>query len=298
MRLARKTPSIHNHFSNTTSICSPKNYYFLALISLFFLFTNLISKTVSAEARAIVVQSTTSTLNSGFYDYLLPYYQTATGKTVRVVAVGTGQALKNAERCDGDVLLVHSHEDEVAFVERGFGTKRYNLMYNDFVLVGPQDDPAGIKEASNVGEALQMISQHAIRFVSRGDNSGTHKAELRFWQFQKDVPVATAGSWYIEAGQGMGSTLNLAVQMRGYVLSDRATWLAFGNKQTHQILFSGDPTMFNQYGIIPVSPERCPNTNKQDAQLFTQWMTSKEGQRLIGLYKRGGEQLFFPNASP
>ena len=280
------------------SIFLIKNYYSLALIALFFLCTNLMSTTAGAEERAIVVQSTTSTLNSGLYDYLLPHYQTATGKTVRVVAVGTGQALKNAERCDGDVLLVHSHEDEKTFVARGFGTKRYNLMYNDFVLVGPQEDPAGIRKAYTVGEALQMISRHAVRFVSRGDNSGTHKAELQFWQLQEDVPIATAGSWYIEAGQGMGSTLNLAVQMQGYVLSDRATWLAFGNKQTHQILFSGDPTMFNQYGIIPVSPQQCPNTNKKDAQLFTRWMTSKEGQRLIGLYEREGEQLFFPNAIP
>ena len=213
-----------------------------------------------------------------------------------MVAVGTGQALKNAERCDGDVLIVHSREDEVNFIEQGFGSRRYNLMYNDFVLLGPYHDPAGIADADNISAALRLIAQAGIRFVSRGDNSGTHKAEKRFWEIKDNVPAAKASSWYIESGQGMGSTLNLAVQMQGYVLSDRATWLAFANKQNHAILFSGDPDMFNQYGIIPISPDHCPNTYNEDGLFFTKWMISEAGQQLISAYKRDGEQLFFPNA--
>ena len=272
-----------------------RQYLTRCIAMLLFLFS-LSAIPALASEQPIIVQSTTSTLNSGLYDYLLPFYQQATGKQVRVVAVGTGQALKNAERCDGDVLIVHSREDEVAFVDRGFGSKRYDLMYNDFVLLGPYNDPAGIAGADNVSAALRLISQAGIRFVSRGDNSGTHKAEKRFWRLEDNVPPATAGSWYIESGQGMGSTLNLAVQMQGYVLSDRATWLAFGNKQNHAILFSGDPDMFNQYGIIPVSPEHCPDTHNEDGLIFTKWMISKTGQGLIKTYQRAGEQLFFPNA--
>jgi tungstate transport system substrate-binding protein len=278
------------------TILSLRRQYFACCIALFLFLISLSAIPASAGQQPIIVQSTTSTLNSGLYDYLLPFYQRATGKQVRVVAVGTGQALKNAERCDGDVLIVHSHEDEINFIEQGFGSKRYNLMYNDFVLLGPYHDPAGIADADNISAALRLIAQAGIRFVSRGDNSGTHKAEKRFWEIADNVPAAKAGSWYIESGQGMGSTLNLAVQMQGYVLSDRATWLAFANKQNHAILFSGDPDMFNQYGIIPISPDHCPNTYNEDGLLFTKWMISEAGQQLISAYKRGGEQLFFPNA--
>ena len=278
------------------TILSLRRQHFACCIALFLFHVSVSPIPASAGQQPIIVQSTTSTLNSGLYDYLLPFYQQATGKQVRVVAVGTGQALKNAERCDGDVLIVHSREDEINFIEQGFGSRRYNLMYNDFVLLGPYHDPAGIEDADNISAALRLIAQAGIRFVSRGDNSGTHKAEKRFWEIEDNVPTAKAGSWYIESGQGMGSTLNLAVQMQGYVLSDRATWLAFANKQNHAILFSGDPDMFNQYGIIPISPDHCPNTYNEDGLLFTKWMISEAGQQLISAYERGGEQLFFPNA--
>ena len=245
----------------------------------------------------IIVQSTTSTANSGLYDYLLPIFQEKTGIQVNVVAVGTGQAIKNAQNCDGDVLLVHAKASENKFVEAGYGTQRTDLMYNDFVILGPQQDPAGIATAKTVGEAMQAIRAHGANFASRGDNSGTNRAERRLWKAGGHIPDAGDSGWYLETGMGMGATLNFAVQAKAYTISDRATWLAFGNKAGHEILFEGDPNLFNQYGVIPVSPARCPMIKHQAALDFRDWLVSADGQSAIAAFQKHGSQLFFPNAA-
>jgi len=256
----------------------------------------LANRPAEADNPFIILQSTTSTQNSGLYDYLLPHFTAKSGIDVRVVAVGTGQALRNAEKCDGDVLVVHSKADEVKFVENGFGTKRSNLMYNDFVVLGPANDPANIASATTVDEALQRISASQSAFASRGDNSGTHKAEKRLWKAANIAIDSAVNSWYLETGLGMGATLNFAVQAKAYTLSDRATWLAFANRAGHKILFQGQPPLFNQYGVVPVSKSHCPNVKHELAQEFTDWLVSPDGQNMIASYKRNGAQLFFPNA--
>lgn len=244
----------------------------------------------------ILVQSTTSTQNSGLYDYLLPLYKEATGNRVRIVAVGTGQAIKNARNCDGDVLIVHSKIDEEAFVAEGYGIARHDLMYNDFVLIGPKDDPAGVRGSDKITTALKAVASAETKFVSRGDDSGTHKAERRFWAMTDLNPDASSGRWYIETGQGMGGTLNVTVQVGGYVISDRSTWVAFQNKAGHQIVFEGDPSIFNQYGVIIVNPEKCPRVRLEAAQAFADWLLSPAGQAAINSYVVNGQQLFFANA--
>jgi len=256
----------------------------------------LANRPAEADNPFIILQSTTSTQNSGLYDYLLPHFTAKSGIDVRVVAVGTGQALRNAEKCDGDVLVVHSKADEVKFVENGFGTKRSNLMYNDFVVLGPANDPANIASATTVDEALQRITASQSAFASRGDNSGTHKAEKRLWKAANIAIDSAVNSWYLETGLGMGATLNFAVQANSYTLSDRATWLAFANRAGHKILFQGQPPLFNQYGVVPVSKSHCPNVKHELAQEFTDWLVSPDGQNMIASYKRNGAQLFFPNA--
>jgi len=243
----------------------------------------------------VLVQSTTSLQNSGLYDYLLPLAEFALGLDIRVVAVGTGQALNNARRCDGDMLIVHAQVAEEAFVASGFGTARLDLMFNDFVLVGPVDDPAGIRGAPEAVAALARIAQARAPFASRGDDSGTHQKELSLWAGVADVAVAS-GSWYRETGSGMGATLNLSVGMGAYTMTDRATWLAFRNRRTHDILFEGDPALFNQYGVIPVNPAHCANTNAAGARAFTDWLTGTDGQSAISEFRIHGVRAFFPNA--
>lgn len=245
---------------------------------------------------SIIVQSTTSTANSGLYDHLLPIFREATGITVHVVAVGTGQAIKNAENCDGDVLLVHAKAAEEDFVSRGFGTERTDLMYNDFVLVGPGSDPAGIAGTANVREALLQIANSGSLFASRGDDSGTHKKEVSLWSGLGVDPEKSSGDWYRETGSGMGATLNAAIGMGAYTLTDRATWISFDNKQDYQIAVQGDDDLFNQYGVIPVNPEKCPSVNAGDARSFADWLVSDAGQQAIAAYEVDGQQLFFPNA--
>ena len=244
----------------------------------------------------ITLQSTTSTQNSGLYDYLLPKFFDHSNLKVKVVAVGTGQALKNSEKCDGDVLLVHSKKDEEKFVNNGFGISRYDLMYNDFIIIGPSKDPAGLISKNNIKHALKSIINSDSVFVSRGDNSGTHKAELFLWDLAKINVNNFSKNHYRELGLSMGATLNVAIQMGAYVLSDRATWLAFNNKGNHKVLFQGDKNLHNQYGIIIVNPERCKNVKLQNAQKFVNWMLSNEGQKSISSFKINGQQLFFPNA--
>jgi tungstate transport system substrate-binding protein len=247
-----------------------------------------------ADDPVVLVQSTTSTQNSGLYGYILPIATQALGLDIRVVAVGTGQALGNAERCDGDMLIVHSRAAEEAFVAAGFGTARYDLMYNDFVIVGPANDPADVAGAGTATEALARIAGASAPFASRGDDSGTHQRELRLWDGIADV-AAASGSWYRETGSGMGATLNVAVGMGAYTLTDRATWLAFENRGDHVVFSQGDPVLFNQYGVIPLDPTRCPNVNAEGAAAFTEWLLT-DGQAVIAGFQAGGQQLFVPNA--
>ncbi|WP_430225899.1 substrate-binding domain-containing protein [Paroceanicella profunda] len=249
-----------------------------------------------ADEPFITVQSTTSTQNSGLYDYLLPIFTDKTGIEVRVVAVGTGQAIKNAMNCDGDVLFVHAKPAEEKFVADGYGVKRTDVMYNDFVIVGPASDPAGVKGSSDVVAALEKIAASGAPFASRGDDSGTNKAELALWK-QTDVdPAAASGGWYRETGSGMGATLNTAVGMNAYTLTDRATWISFENKGDFEVLVQGDEKMFNQYGIMAVNPEKCPSVKVDAGQTFVDWVLSPEGQQTIAGYKVNGQELFFPNA--
>lgn len=252
----------------------------------------------AGDGKAIILQSTTSTANSGLYDAILPLFTEASGITVNVVAVGTGQAIKNAENGDGDVLLVHAKSAEEQFVADGFGVERLDVMYNDFIIIGPQSDPAGIAGASDVATALSLIASSASLFASRGDDSGTHKKELVLWA-ETDVDVdAASGSWYRETGSGMGATLNVAVGMDAYALTDRGTWIAFANKGELEILVEGADDLFNQYGVILVDPARHPNVDAESGQAFIDWITGKDGQTAIGNYTLNGEQLFFPDAAP
>lgn len=249
-----------------------------------------------ALAETIIIQSTTSTQNSGLYDVLLPQFEAETDIKARVVAVGTGQAIKNAARCDGDVLIVHAKKAEEEFINAGFGTQRQDLMYNDFILVGPKADKIGVGKTQSIQEALILIARANARFASRGDDSGTHKKELQLWA-PTTVNVARAsGTWYREMGAGMGATLNAAIGMDAYTLTDRATWIAFQNKRDHTIILEGDEKLYNQYGIISINPERCTNLKQKSAQVFIDWMTSEKGQNAIAAYQRDGQQLFFPNA--
>lgn len=256
----------------------------------------LLSGTGQAEERFIILQSTTSTQNSGLFDAILPRFQSKTGIEVRVVAVGTGQALKNAHNGDGDVLLVHAKPDEEAFVAAGWGVKRYNVMYNDFVIVGPADDPAGIAGLRQAGTALRKISQTQAVFVSRGDESGTHKKERALWKIAAVDLLEANEAWYREAGAGMGATLNTVVGMQAYTLTDRGTWLSFRNKADYTILVEGDPQLFNQYGAILVNPAKHPHVKAGLGQQFIDWLVGPEGQSLIAGYTIAGQALFFPNA--
>ena len=251
----------------------------------------------SAEDRFIVVQSTTSTANSGLLDAILPKFKEKTGIDVRVVAVGTGQAIKNATNGDGDVLLVHAKPAEEKFVSDGWGVKRYDVMYNDFVIVGPDSDPAGIEGMGDATAALKKIAGTKAPFASRGDDSGTHKKELSLWK-AADVDVTNAsGDWYRETGSGMGATLNTAAGMGAYALTDRATWISFKNKGELAILTEGDDRLFNQYGVILVNPEKHTAVKAEEGNSFIDWLTGSEGQQAIADYKLDGQQLFFPNAN-
>lgn len=244
----------------------------------------------------LVLASTTSTENSGLLDFLLPRFKEDSGISVRVVAVGTGQALRLAGQGDADVLMVHHRKSEDQFVADGLGVRRYPLMHNDFVLIGPASDPAGAAAAGDVKGALAAIAATGSSFVSRGDDSGTHKKELDLWSGIGIDTAAASGNWYREAGAGMGATLNTAVAMGGYVLSDRATWVRFGNKGEHRVLVEGDPVLFNPYGVILVSPERFRHVKAREGQAFIDWLVSPRGQGLIADFRVEGRQVFFPDA--
>lgn len=252
---------------------------------------------VFAQERSITVASTTSTEQSGLFGYLLPRFTSATGIGVKVVAVGTGQALDIGRRGDADVVFVHDKPAELKFLSEGFGVKRYEVMYNDFVVIGPKADPAHIAGGKDVAEALRKIAATRATFVSRGDRSGTHEAELRLWK-EAGVDLASArGDWYREIGQGMGPALNMASSVNAYLLSDRGTWLSFRNRGELAILTEGDRRLFNQYGVMLVNPAKHAGVKAADGQAFINWLVSAEGQKTIGEYKVGGEQLFFPNSA-
>ena len=264
---------------------------FLAMLVLAFF-----GLTPAGADESIIVQSTTSTANSGLYDHLLPMFKQDTGITVHVVAVGTGQAIKNAQNCDGDVLLVHAKAAEQKFVAEGYGVERSDVMYNDFVFVGPPSDPAGIAGGGDALVAMKKIADAKARFASRGDNSGTHKKELALWKQSGIDPSGDSGGWYLETGSGMGATLNAAVGSGAYTMTDRATWISFRNKGDYTIQVEGDDTLFNQYGIIMVNPARCAAVKAGPAQKFVDWILSDKGQKAIAAYRLDGQQLFFPNA--
>ena len=247
-----------------------------------------------AFAQSITMASTTSTEQSGLFGYLLPEFKKTSGLDVKVVALGTGQALDTARRGDADVLFVHDQVAEEKFVADGWGVKRYPVMYNDFILVGPQNDPAGVKGKDIVG-ALKKLAAGNGDFVSRGDKSGTHAAELRYWKLAG--ADAAKGSGYKECGCGMGPALNIAASSGAYALADRGTWLNFKNRADLAVLVEGDTRLFNQYGVMVVNPARHPHVKAQDAQKFVDWVVSPAGQTAIANYKIGGEQLFFPNAA-
>ncbi len=251
---------------------------------------------VAADNAYILLQSTTSTKNSGLYEYLLPIFKADSGIEVRVVAVGTGQAIRNARNGDADVLIVHAKSREEEFVRDGFGLTRHELMYNDFVIVGPSEDPARIQSTDKVIDALSLIAKTQSVFVSRGDDSGTHIKELSLWSHTGINVQDYSGHWYREAGAGMGVTLNIAVAMNGYTLTDRSTWVSFGNKQNHKILFQGDPPLNNQYSVIAVNPDKHPHVKIALANKFVDWLLSERGQVAIADYRVEGQQLFFPNA--
>jgi tungstate transport system substrate-binding protein len=270
--------------------------------ALFFALAALITATATwspaqAQEKSIVVASTTSTQDSGLFGHILPMFKAQSGIDVKVVAQGTGQALDTGRRGDADVVFVHAKEQEEKFVADGFGVKRFDVMYNDFILVGPKSDPAKVRSNKNIAPGLRAISEQAAPFISRGDKSGTHTAELALWKAAGLDPSGTKPSWYREIGQGMGAALNTASAMGAYVLADRGTWLSFKSKGDLEIVLEGDKQLFNQYGIILVNPAKHPHVKRDLGQQFIDWVISAEGQNAIRTYKINGEQLFFPNAS-
>jgi tungstate transport system substrate-binding protein len=260
------------------------------------LFMGLVSPAVAQE-KSIVVSSTTSTQDSGLFGHILPLFKAKTGIEVKVVAQGTGQALDTGRRGDADVVFVHAKSAEEKFLAEGQGVKRFPVMYNDFVLIGPQSDPAGIKGMKDVGEALKAIMAKQASFISRGDRSGTHIAELDLWKKAGIDIEKDKGAWYKSIGQGMGAALNTASASEAYVLSDRGTWISFKNKGNLGIAVEGDKRLFNQYGVMLVNPEKHPSVKKELGQQFIDWLVSPEGQKAIADYKIDGQQLFYPNAN-
>jgi len=253
--------------------------------------------TALAADRFITLSSTTSTQNSGLFDYLLPEFTEKTGIEVRVIAVGTGQAIKLGENGDADVLLVHDKAGELKFVKQGYGINRREVMYNDFVIVGPGNDPAGVRGLKNAAESLKRIAQSGASFISRGDDSGTHRQELRLWEEAGVDAKAASGKWYKEVGAGMGATLNTAAGLNGYTMTDRATWTTFRNRADLELLDEGDARLFNQYAVIQVNPAVHPSVKAAEAEAFADWLVSTDGQQLIGSYQVDGQILFNPNAN-
>jgi len=253
---------------------------------------------ISLAQKNIIVSSTTSTEQSGLFNYLLPIYEKTSGIQVKVIAVGTGQALDIGRRGDADVVFVHDRVAEEKFLTEGFSRKRYEVMYNDFILIGPENDPAKIAVTNSVQKAFELIAHTKSNFVSRGDKSGTNAAELRYWKDVNIEPNSQRDTWYKETGSGMGASLNTASAMGAYILTDRGTWIAFKNRGNLKILVQGDPKLFNQYGVMLVNPDKYSHIKKEEGQSFINWLISPNGQKTIAGYQINGEQLFFPNAKP
>ena len=271
------------------------NRFILLLISSFILFG---AERLGADDKTqstIRLATTTSTENSGLLGYLLPYFERESGIKTHVIAVGTGKALRMGKDGDVDLILVHAKPAEIAFIEAGYGVQRHGVMYNDFVLVGPENDPADIQQAKDAADALNRISARQQKFVSRGDDSGTHKKELSLWE---SAGIEPKGAWYMEAGQGMGKVLQMAGELDAYTLTDRGTWLAYQERSPLSIRFEGDPRLHNPYGIIAVNPERYPDINYKGASELINWITSAKAQQLIGDYRINGTRLFVPSADP
>ena len=264
----------------------------MVMIRALYIFIILLSAS-RLVAGEIILQSTTSTKNSGSYDYILPLVKKSIDVDVKVVAVGTGQAIENSKRCDGDVLLVHDQESEIEFVDKGYGVKRYDLMYNDFIVVGPIEDELNLRNETDIKTVLRKIYESQKIFLSRSDNSGTHRKENKLWELANLKPLKYSGGWYLETGLGMGATLNIAAGKNAYTVTDRATWISFRNKSDLDILFEGHPALFNQYGIIVIDKNFCPNVNISDAEKFVKWLMSEKGQEIIDSFRLGNEQLFF-----
>jgi tungstate transport system substrate-binding protein len=253
--------------------------------------------TVTADEGQLLLQSTTSTVNSGLLDAILPRFTEQTGVEVRVVSSGTGQALRNARNGDADLVLVHAKRDEEKFVAEGYGLERFDLMYNDFVMVGPPDDPAELQQAQSAAQAMSKIAAAGANFVSRGDESGTHRKEMHLWELaNRDLSRISQQPWYLESGTGMGATLNIAINKRAYTLTDRGTWIRFGNKSDFEILFKGGEELLNPYGLILVNPKKHPHVNVVDGQALIDWLIGEEGQQWIDSYRVDGKQLFFADA--
>jgi tungstate transport system substrate-binding protein len=267
----------------------------VGLIRTFLAFLTILCFSAEAQERFITVSSTTSTEQSGLFKHLLPIFEKKTGIAVRVVAVGTGQALDIGRRGDADVVFVHAKPLEEKFLAEGHGVKRYDVMYNDFVLIGPKSDPA-VARGNDIVVGFKRILANKAPFVSRGDKSGTHFAELELWKAAGIDIAKDKGAWYRDTGQGMGPALNSAAAMNAYILSDRGTWLSFKNRGDLEILVEGDPALFNQYGVMRVNPARCPHVKQDLGQKFVDWLLSSAGQQAIASYKINGQQLFFPNA--
>tara|TARA_B100000963_G_C22594929_1_gene657360 strand:- start:806 stop:1609 length:804 start_codon:yes stop_codon:yes gene_type:complete len=263
-------------------------YYFIIFLCVLFFDDQLHSK------EFIVLQSTTSTRDSGFYDYLLPKFLNKSGFDVRVVAVGTGQAIRNIRNCDGDVLIAHNKESEDKLVSDGFGIYRKEFMFNDYVLVGPRDDPALINKNISIKDALKQIVESKSLFITRGDNSGTYMKEIKLWKSINLIPNPRIDEWYLSVGQGMGGALNIAVNKNAYILSDRATWESFKNKKDHDILVSNEPLLLNFYGVIPISSKKCSNAKEILSRIFVEWLISDETKNLINNFKVNDKQLFHP----
>ncbi len=267
----------------------------LAALSLSLASAGPVAGPAAAESGRLTLATTTTTENSGLMAHLLPIFEASTGIRVRVVVRGTGQVLRTARDGDVDAFIAHDKAAELAFVGAGFGVERRDIMYNDFVLVGPTDDPAGIRGFGDAARALKRIAATRSHFVSRGDDSGTHRAERRLWRAVATDPVAASGTWYLEAGAGMGTTLNIAAGKGAYTLTDRGTWLAFRNRRGLEVLVQGDKRLVNQYGITLVNPARHPHVRAREGRALIAWLSSDEGRRAIADYKIDGRQLFFPN---
>ncbi|MDX1400468.1 MAG: substrate-binding domain-containing protein [Kiloniellales bacterium] len=267
-----------------------------SILTLLFLLLSPMQSAHAGDGRYIYLGSTTTTYDSGLLSFLLPQFEEITGIEVRPIVRGTGQILKLGKRGDIDLLIVHDRASEEEFVESGYGIHRQEVMYNDFVLLGPRSDPAGVRQTKDIGEALELIAKTEALFLSRGDNSGTHKREMELWSDQDIKPQAMSLDWYRETGSGMGATLNNAVVTGAYLLADRATWTAFRNKRDLAILFEGGENLRNVYSIILVDDERHPHIKKKEALLFRDWITSREGQKAIADFRLDGQQLFFPSA--